>query len=255
MMDGLAALFQESDIFTPRSMLPDDAQAGILYVEDFDAPPEPQAAPAPEEPPPPPPPPPTYSLAEYDQACAAAHEAGLQAGLDEARQEHAAVQAQLRGAALSAIADALSAGEAERAAVARGMAGELASTLLAMLQAALPAASASLAGGEVTALLNAVLPPLRREPSLHIQVHSTLLEDVAADLAPFRAQHAGTLLVTANDDLPPADVVVRWADGEMRRDTAALWEELRLVLAPFALPAPAASAAPANRPKGAQNGQ
>lgn len=249
-MDGVSTFFHESDIFTHRFLLPDEAQAGILYVEDFDAPPEmPVEQP---EPVAPPAPPPTYSLEEYTEACRTAHDAGVQSGLNEARHEQQAVQAQLRGAALSSIADALSMGGGDRAAMAQHMADELANTLLAMLLAALPAASATLAASEVSALLAVVLPPLRREPSLHIQVHPTLLDEITTDLAAFRAQHTGALTLTANENLPPPDVLVRWAEGEMRRDTGALWAELREALATFALPD---QPPPATFPKGIHNGQ
>ena len=233
-MDGIALLFDESDIFTRPVMLPTDAQANILYVEDFDSP-----APLPALETPADTPEiliPTYSLEEYTEACQAAHEAGLQTGLSQARHEHTTLQGELRNAALSNIADAIAMNGAERAAAARSMAEDLAGALLAMLLAALPATSAKLAGTEITALLAIVLPPLHREPSLQIQAHPDLVPEITADLTNFTEHFTGTITLTANESLAPADVLVRWGEGEMRRDTRALWAELSHLLAVFALP-------------------
>jgi flagellar biosynthesis/type III secretory pathway protein FliH len=233
-MNNLDILFEIDDIFE-RAPASAAAHTGILFVEDFDIPEEtPQPIPAPEETPeiiaP------VFSFEDYTAACNAAREAGTRAGREEALQETAVIQQQLQTAALAGINDALAAGQAERHAASRRMADELAHTLLAMLAAALPATSQALAGSETAALLQAILPPLNREPELHIEVHPSLLETITAALLPFRQTHRGALHLTGRETLAPADVIVRWAEGEATRDTRTLWANIRAALALFALP-------------------
>jgi flagellar biosynthesis/type III secretory pathway protein FliH len=174
-MDGLASAFFHPDMLRPGVLRDDlpmsfgDTPSGILYVEDFDAP-------AAREPPPATPEAPLLSQGDIDAARAEGHEAGLA----EARTEQAGIQAELRTAALVAIGDALGSARAEAARVAHAMANELAATLLALVQAALPAAAANAASQDITALVAALLPGLKREPTASIHVHPELLGDIAA---------------------------------------------------------------------------
>jgi hypothetical protein len=242
---SLDILFEIDDIFE-RAPASHAAHAGILFVEDFDASSEaPLAIPAPAEIPeiiaP------VFSLDDYTAACEAAREAGLRAGRDEALQDSTLIQQQLQAAALAGIGDALAAGQTERQAASQCMADELAHAILAMLAAALPAASEALAGQEVAALLRVILPPLQREPELHVEVHPSVLESIAIELQPFRETHRGTLHLTSRASLAPADVAVRWAEGSATRNTRALWADIQTTLAAFALPP--------NPLKGAEHGE
>jgi flagellar biosynthesis/type III secretory pathway protein FliH len=236
-MDGLAPAFLRPDLWPGRRHDTDPGlddlpmsfgrpPLGILYVEDFDAP----AAPAP------PPVPDIVTPRILPEDIARAHEAGRQAGLLEARAEQSTIQAELRTAALAAIGDALGSARADAARIAHAMADELAATLLALLQAALPAASDALAGQEITALVAALLPGLRREPSAAIRVHPSLLGEIGSSLQTLWPDHGGRLAVTPDDTIARADVRVSWEDGEARRDTRALWQSVRTALTPYALP-------------------
>jgi flagellar biosynthesis/type III secretory pathway protein FliH len=232
-MDGM--LFEPTIIFARGMPLPSDGGgAGILYAEDFDAPaadqPPDAPAPAPDIPAP------SFSLEELNAAQAASYAAGMATGLTQALAEQAAVQAQLRAAALASIGDALIAGADERASVASLMAEDLSQCVAAVLLAALPACAALHARTEIAALLGVVLPPLKREPELQIQVHPDLLADVQADLAPFRARYGGAFSISGAPELAVPDVLVRWGAGEARRDFGALWQALRQALGPVALP-------------------
>jgi flagellar assembly protein FliH len=234
-MDGLASAFFHPDMLRPGILRDDlpmsfgDSPSGILYVEDFDAPAEQAAAPvAPEAP----------SLSQAD--IEAARTEGHAAGLAEARTEQAAIQAELRTAALVAIGDALGSARAEAARVAHAMADELAATLLALVQAALPAAAATASGQDITALVAALLPGLKREPTASIHVHPDLLGDIAAALQTLWPDHGGRLAMLSDAALAQPDVRVTWEDGEARRDTRALWQDLRAALAPYKLPSLAA---------------
>jgi len=244
-MDGLAPAFLRSDLWPGPQHRPghdtdperDDLPMsfgrpplGILYVEDFDAPA------APEPPPVPVPVPAIVAPLISPEDVERAREAGRQAGLSEARAEESAVQAELRTAALAAIGDALGSARADAARIAHAMADELAATLLALLQAALPAASDNLAAGEITALVAALLPGLRREPSAAICVHPSLLGDISSSLQTLWPDHGGRLAVMPDEALARGDVRVSWEDGEARRDTRALWQSVRTALGPYALP-------------------
>jgi flagellar biosynthesis/type III secretory pathway protein FliH len=225
-MDGLI-----TDFLRPARRLP-----SVLYVEDFDE------APAPAEDPP------VIIAPGYTaEDVESAREEGRQAGLDEARTEHDTLQSALRTASLAAIADALAAGRADAATVATRMADDIAATLLALLQAALPATTARLAPAEITALLHAILPPLRREPGVTLRVHPDILPFVATQCAGFT-----DLTAAADPALAPSDVIVTWRDGEACRDWATLWRGITDALAPFALPTDLATLIP--NPEGPHHG-
>jgi flagellar biosynthesis/type III secretory pathway protein FliH len=238
-MDGLASAFLRPSsrdgpgfqgdadlLFDDMPMSFGKPPRGILYAEDFDAPASPDAPLVPD----------TISPQIAPEELDAARAEGHQAGLAEARQEEATIQAELRTAALSAIGDALGCARADASRIAHTMADELAATLLALLHAALPAAAEALAGREVIALVAALLPGLRREPNASIHVHPSLLGAIAADLQTLWPDHGGRLAVTPDAALAPSDVRVSWEDGEARRDTRALWQNLRVALSPYALP-------------------
>jgi hypothetical protein len=221
-MDGLAPAFLFDDTAASYSRVP----PGILFVEDFDAPEVPAAAPVPEIITP------DITVEDLEAARAEGHAAGLAA----AREEEAALQAALRTAALAAIGDALGSARADAARVAQTMAEELAATVLALLQAALPATAAAQAGTEITALVAALLPGLKREPTASIHVPPALLGDIAAALQGLWPDHGGRIAVMPDDALAASDVRVTWGDGGARRDTGALWQGIRAALAPYGLP-------------------
>jgi flagellar biosynthesis/type III secretory pathway protein FliH len=204
------------------------AAPGILFVEDFDQTPAetPDTVAEPEIIAP------VFSEADIE----AAREAGRQAGLTEARTEHHAVQAQLCAAAMAAIGDALAATRGDAEAVALRVAEDLAAAMLALLQAALPAASEALAGREVEALLAALLPALRREPDVELRLHPATLSGIADDLNSLFPNYGGRLKLTGDAALALADAKIVWHDGEARRDTAKLWDDVRAALQPYALP-------------------
>jgi flagellar biosynthesis/type III secretory pathway protein FliH len=199
---------------------------GILFIEDFDAPPEPPQ-PAQAD---------IVTPAFTHDDLEAARAEGFQAGQAEARADHEAVQAQLRNAALTAIGEALDASRADASAVARQIAEELAATLVALLAAALPACAAKCAETEINALLAVLLPPMAREPDLRVRVHPSALSATAAALETHWPDHAARLTLTGDAALGPSDAVVSWENGEARRDMAAFWAELRDALGVFGLP-------------------
>jgi flagellar biosynthesis/type III secretory pathway protein FliH len=213
-----------------RARLSPGSLHGILFVEDFDHP----------APPPAPEPPaaepeiiaPSFSETDIE----AAHEAGRELGLQAALAEHNAVQAGLSAAALAAIGDMLAATRNDAAAVAQRVAEDLACAVLALLQAALPAAAEASAGHELDALLRVLLPALTREPEVRIALHPELVDSISQSLAGLQPQFGDRLHVAAEPGLAKPDVTVTWRDGEAKRDWEALWRDLCEILAPYALP-------------------
>jgi flagellar biosynthesis/type III secretory pathway protein FliH len=220
-MDGLAPAFLLDAPAPLRRGAP-----GILYVEDFDAPAPREKRAVPDIITP------SFTHAELE----AAREEGFKAGLATAQGEHHALQSELRTAALIAIGEALATARADAALVAQHMAGELSATMLALLTAALPAAAATLASTEIAALLACVLPPLQREPSLVVRVHPDVQAETAAALAKIWPDHAARVTIIPDAAFAPSDVIVTWQEGEARRVTKTLWNELRTALTPCALP-------------------
>ena len=220
-MDGLAPAFlRDPPMSFGRPPL------GILYVEDFDAP---VMAEAPAE----------AKIITPELTPADLDEARLQgykAGHGEARLEQAAVRAELQTAALVAIGDALAAARADAARVAHGIGEELAATMLALLQGALPATAAAAAATEVSAVVAALLPGLRREATVRVSVHPDVIDDVGAAVHAAWPDHSARVVMCADAALAPADVRVAWSDGEARRDTGAHWSALRKTLHSYCLP-------------------
>ncbi len=204
--------------------------AGILYAEDFDAPPDP--------PPPPPPPEPATPVPD-EAALSAAREAGYRDGLAAAEAEQAALRDQLRLAALQSIADSLAGARQEAGAVARAHAEALAAALLAVLQAAIPATLRRHADLETTALLEALLPLLQSEPQIHVRVPpggEAAARDAIAAIERQARDAPPPLTLTEDPALAVGDLVLNWHGGAARRDTQAIWRAIRDALAPLDLP-------------------
>jgi len=199
---------------------------GILYIEDFDendievvAPEVEVAAPA-------------YGEPDIE----AAREAGRLAGLEEARVEIAAVQGALRLSVLETIADMLRGTRQEAEKLAEHRAWDLSATVLAVLSAALPAAAARHARGEIEAIFKVVLPGLRCEPELCVRVHPEQEADAASALSSLLADQPTVVTVRGDPALAPSDVVMTWRDGSARRDCALIWNHIAAALAPLGLP-------------------
>ncbi len=195
--------------------------AGVFFVEDFDEVParvdEHRSVAAP-----------VYLAEDVEEA----REEGRLAGAEEARADQHAIQAALCNAALAAIGDGLANARADAELVAERRAEEIGGAMLALLGAALPAAAARLAPQEVAALLAALLPPLAHTPNVCVRVHPAVLDGIRAQLAGYSGVKA-----MGDETLAPSDVALVWQDGEARRDWAALWAQISVALAPFAIPA------------------
>jgi flagellar assembly protein FliH len=207
---------------------------GILYVEDFDAPPQsrepaaaapPAAVPAAPEP--------VFTASDL----AAAHAAGRAEGLQAALEEAGLLQAQLQSAATQALADALAAGRASLERIVAAQAAEAARTVLAMLRSAVPATMARHGRAELDAVIAALLPGLASEPELRVRAHPGLADHVRETLITLLGADGGVLSVAADPALAPGDLRIAWADGSARRDCAEIYAAIRDALAPLNLPA------------------
>jgi hypothetical protein len=223
MMDGFATDFLAADSAT-----------GVLFIEDFDDPPQDGRGDRPEIIAP------CYTAEDVE----AAREEGRLAGIEEARADHDVVQSALCNAALTAIGEALDASRADAGAVAEKIGASIAGTVLALLTAALPATAAKLAPAEINALLAALLPPLSETPNVAVRVHPDVLPDIAHQLGAF-----SSVVASGDASMAPSDVAIAWRDGNgregsARRDWAALWVQITDALAPFGLPAHLAALLP-----------
>jgi flagellar biosynthesis/type III secretory pathway protein FliH len=205
---------------------------GILYVEDFDAPPparpvDTAPAPAPE------PLEPVFSKADV----LAAHAAGRQEGMAASLADAQLLQAQLQAAATQALADALAAGRGALERVVALQAENTARAVLSILRAAVPETMARHARAELDAVLAALLPGLRSEPDLRVRAHPSCADHVREALIGMLAGESGVFSVSADSALAPGDVQISWADGGARRDCSEIYAEIRDALAPLRLPA------------------
>jgi flagellar assembly protein FliH len=207
--------------------------AGVLYAEDFDDPP-----PAP--PPPPPPPEPTYDSGQLEAAQQTAYAEGMAAG--EAQMRGSLAQTTLL--ALAAIANGMAEADADAARHAEACADALAGLLLACLRRALPELCRLHGVGEARAVARAVLPGLLHEPQVTVRAAPATAEAVAAEIVAAEPELAARLRIQPMPQLPPGDVRIAWADGQVQRDVGALWRAIAGALEPAGLNLPT-DAAPA----------
>lgn len=207
-------------------MLSGAASRGILYIEDFDAPPA-DATSAPD----------IVVQRLLPEDIEAAREDGRREGAQAALAEAEATGHALRAAAVQALADALRGMRDAVEAAAQREAASAATALQAMLAAALPHAAGAAAREENAALLRAVLPALRHAPQAVLRVHPDLVDAMAEDLAPLTAEWPAPPRILADPALPPPALRLIWEEAEITRDLAPLWAALRATLPRYALPA------------------
>jgi flagellar assembly protein FliH len=194
--------------------LPADQQPrfpGLLYAEDFDAPPRPPPAPVAVAEPEPVIVEPTYSEADL----AAARADGRSKGRMEADHGVAALHAKMLGEIARGLAEA----RADTRDAAAAAAEAVARTMLSALAACLPATCARHGEAEIRAVVRAVLPGLRDEPRIAVRVNPLMLPAMAEEIAALDAEVAAIVVVLPAEQLPPGDVRVTWQDGAAVRDT------------------------------------
>jgi hypothetical protein len=194
---------------------------GVLYIEDFDEKPRAPTIDAPEIIAP------GYAAEDIE----AAREEGRLAALED----HAALQAGLCTAALTAIADHMENARAQAQDAAARNAEEIAGAMLALLKTTLPATAARLAVDEVQALAAVLLPPLAREPGVDVRVHPAVQPFISTSLCD-KIPQLQDIVIQSDASLAPSDVTITWRDGMAKRDWAALWKQVSAALAPFAFP-------------------
>jgi flagellar biosynthesis/type III secretory pathway protein FliH len=202
---------------------------GILYIEDFDAPPPPAAADAEKAP---------VAAAPVFSAedMAAAQEASRQEGMQAALGDANLLQLQLQSAATQALSDSMAATRASLEKMIARRADDAARTALALLRAAIPQTMEYYARAEIEAVVAALLPGLRSEAELRVRAHPDLADFVREMLANLLADNAGVVSVSADETLAPGDIHVFWAEGSARRDCRTIYDDIVKALAPLRLP-------------------
>jgi flagellar biosynthesis/type III secretory pathway protein FliH len=223
-MDGSnAAFLLDLPFASPGAPLPPN---GILYVEDFDDAPLQDAMPPEPDP-----------VAQFSQSdLEAAREAGRQEGLQAALAEATLLQAELQAACLQSLTDGLTGARTGLDLAANHHAAELSRTLLAVLQAAIPATLSQHARLEVRAVVQALLPGLKCEPELRVRANPSMAGFVRETLLAGLPTDTCVLSVCADAALAPGDVLVAWQGGQARRDCVAIWKAVVVALAPLHLP-------------------
>ncbi len=200
-----------------------EASNGILYIEDFDAAQQPASelvAPEPE---------PSFAMSDV----VAAREAGRQAGLVEAREEHASVLADLQSAAVQSIADAALNARHQSDRLAQLRAEELTAKILAILVAALPTTMSAHASVEIEAIVQALLPAMRCEPEISVRAHPDQVSLLDALLRKSLEPSKTSLVIHCDDTLKSGSVFFEWRDGGAARDCHAIWKQIAKALQPL----------------------
>ena len=227
-MDGSAAGFLLNPI---DFSIGDEPGRGILYIEEFGLDADSDAGQADRDtqadvadPP--------LTLADVEAAREEGRLAGWQAALDDAQ----LLQTQIQAAATQSLTDALGAAQAALTRVARQTAEDGVRTILAMLEACLPALMEQHAAGETEAVFRALLSGLSLEPELRVRIHPEAADWIRELVAGLLSHGTAILSVTADDALARGDVQIAWRDGGAVRDTRQIWTAIRAALAPLNLP-------------------
>ena len=203
--------------------------SGVLYAEDFDMP-EPTLTPSPAAPPVPEPIKlePTFSLADLRHAAARAQEEGRALERHDTELNVAALKAE----ALGRIADALNQARADAGRIAADAAAATAETVLAAVAAVLPEFARSRGQDEAAALLRLLLPAMSHEPRLSIRAHPSMIEGLRQETAALLQDGPTAVDWLGSETLPPGDIGIRWRDGMMVRDVAALCAQVAALVMP-----------------------
>jgi flagellar biosynthesis/type III secretory pathway protein FliH len=201
---------------------------GILYIEDFDAPPKiPADAEITEAKPP------VFTAEDI----AAAHNVGRLEGMQAALSEAHLLQVQLQAAATQTLADAMATTRAAVERLVAQRADHAARTLLAILQAAIPYLMESHAKNEVQGVIAALLPGLRSEAEMRVRTHPYLADFVRETLVDLLTDNSLVLSVSADESLMPGDIQLSWGEGSAQRDCRCIYDDIVKALAPLRLPA------------------
>jgi len=204
---------------------------GLFFTEDFDAPkvvPTPPLDPEPVEPP---------ELVPYftEQELEAARREGYAAGAADLRaatlEAHEAAIAQSLATIVTSLADAQTAAEHVAETAAEGVAR----LLLRILSTILPALCVQHGADEIEAVMRRVLPRLKSEPRIIVQVNPVNIENLRSRMVGFAPDMTERVTFQAIEAIEPGDVRLSWQDGEAVRDAAALWREIAEVLQPLGL--------------------
>ena len=200
----------------------------LLFDEDFDLPVARPPPPEPEiiEP--------VFSLAELEDARAAAARAARETTLTECE---TSAMAAARGA-LDTIAAEIAAARETFALTAEQAAEGIARLLLDCFAAAFPALSARHGSDEIAAVLREILPALRHEPKVVVRVSPHIAAAMTAEIERMDPDLIAHVRVVATDAIGPEDARIAWEHGSAIRDTAALWSNIESILAPAGLLSP-----------------
>ena len=194
----------------------------LLFDEDFDLPPpspEPEVIQ------------PVFTAAEL----MAAREEAVREGRDSALAEADASGSAASRRALTEIAAQMEAAREEAASIAEQSAEAIARLLLDCFATAFPALSTRYGAGEITAVLQAILPALHREPKITVRVNPHLLATITEEIHALDADLTARVRLVATDAMALGDARVTWENGAATRNAVSLWNQIENILAPAGL--------------------
>jgi flagellar assembly protein FliH len=183
----------------------------------------------------------TFTRAELEAACAAAHAEGRRAALSEANEATAARIAAALEALAREIPPLIAAADARAADVERqGIAA-----LRAVIAKTVPALAARESLAEIEALATRYLVEAIDEPRIVLRVANEIYEAVRERLDAIAAAsgYGGRIVLLADDRLSASDARIEWADGGVERNLAAQLRAIDDAIARLSEPAGAPAAA------------
>lgn len=176
-----------------------------------------------------PPPPPTYSEEELAAAKEQAWRDGHAAGVEEAKQQQNAAT----DALLESIAAQVSGLHVHQDIANERLAAEVAGLGADIVRKILPAYAERHGVDEIKAVLGECLQRLTLESRISVSVAESARDSIEPHLEALvaRSGFEGRVMLVADPDLGPAEVIVTWDNGGVDRRDAALWERLDEILA------------------------
>lgn len=196
-----------------------------LFAEDFDPPSKPGTTPEPGivEP--------ALTQADLETARRQAWQDGHAAATAESAQAAAAA---IRNV-LAMIAAGMTEARADADKIAQQTAADLARLLFDGFAAVFPATCAAYGEKELRSLTRTVLPALRQEPSISIQVNPAYVAALRQEIEQAAPDLAIRTEIIASETIRLGDIRVAWRGGQATRDSAALWQQVAEILAPAGL--------------------
>ncbi len=168
----------------------------------------------------------TFSAADLHHA----EQRSRSAGFEEAMAISLGEQQRAKIALLTSITAAVESSKTDSKELIADTAGEIAKMILAMAAVLLPDYCARYGPDETLSMVKRLIPALRLEPKLTVQVHESSLEEIRQVLLGLAPELRRSMDLSLLKDSRPGDIQVSWKEGGASRSVSDLEMHLNATL-------------------------